>query len=273
MREEIAYDLIDPTPENVRQHYTRLEELAVSIAENGLLQNLVVMRKGDRFVCKAGERRRRAIGYLLLHPDEQMKQFGKVLGGWHGMGAAKSGSVTGGIPCMVIPTDAAEVANTIENIHREDLWPWELGKRLLEWNEAGYDQEYIGMRIGRSQTYVAKFITFGRCLSPRVTKAIEQTGDKGLISLKSLLKLCKHYDPVLLEPLHDQQVKALEEVFGHVRTYTKSDQKRGERTRVLERARKLARMKVPGHAKPYVRAIYEYLFSPHPVSKPDWNWK
>ncbi len=273
MRVEIPHELIDPTPANVRQHYTRLEELAVSIADNGLLQNLVVVQKGDRYECRAGERRRRAIGYLLLPPDEQLKQFGSVLGGWHGMGATKSGSTTGGVPCFVVPVSAGEAANTIENIQREDLWPWELGKRLLEWNEAGYDQEYIGMRIGKSQTYVAKFIGIGRNLSPKVAKAIEQTGDKGLVSLKSLLKICKHFDPVLLEPLHDKQIEAFEEVLGHTRTYSRQDQKQGERTRVYTRAQKLARMSVPGHAKPYVRAIYEYLFNPRPVGKPDWNWK
>ena len=261
MRAEIPWELIDPTPRNSRTHYTKIEELAVSIAEHGLLQNLVVVVKGERFECRAGERRRRAIGLLRLPIGEQIEKFGRVLGHFKG-----------GVPCFVMPTDADEAANLIENIEREDLWPWEIGRRLLDYSEAGYDQEYISHRINKSPSYVSKFITFTR-LSPKVTRAIEQTGDKNLVSLKNLLRIAKHYDPVLLEPLHESQVVELESVLGHSRSYTKSEHTTSERSRVYDRAKRLSRMKAPGHAKPYLRAIYEYLFSPHPVSKPDWNWK
>src|SRR5215210_4405093 len=59
---EIDIDLIEPSPEQPRTHFdeARLEELAQSIKANGIVQPLLVRRRGARYQLVAGERRWRA---------------------------------------------------------------------------------------------------------------------------------------------------------------------------------------------------------------------
>ena len=60
--QELPLDRIDPNPYQPRKHFdeARLYELAGSIKEHGLLQPVVVVSRGDRFILVAGERRLRA---------------------------------------------------------------------------------------------------------------------------------------------------------------------------------------------------------------------
>jgi ParB family chromosome partitioning protein len=60
--QELDVLTIDPNPYQPRKHFdeARLRELADSIREHGLLQPVVVVVKGDRFILVAGERRLRA---------------------------------------------------------------------------------------------------------------------------------------------------------------------------------------------------------------------
>lgn len=275
MRVEAPYNQLVPTEAQARQRHVHLDELAISIAENGLLQNLVgVLRDDGKIEVRAGERRRRAIGLLLLPIAEQIQQFGKPLGNWIGGGAEKSGCPSGGIPIFLLPKTADEAAHLIENIQREDLWPWEAGRYLVSWSEAGYSQNWIADRLGKSQAYVASSMLLGRQLSPKVTEAIENIGDRSFISKANLFKIARLYDPVMLEPLHVKQVELFENILGKIRKYTPADDGRSERHRVHERAKRLGRCKIPGHARPYVRAIYEFLFSEEPYLKaPSFNWK
>jgi ParB family chromosome partitioning protein len=59
---ELDVLVIDPNPYQPRKHFdeTRLSELADSIRNHGLLQPVVVVAKGDRYLLVAGERRLRA---------------------------------------------------------------------------------------------------------------------------------------------------------------------------------------------------------------------
>ncbi len=60
--QELPLDRVDPNPYQPRKHFdkARLEELAASIQEHGLLQPVVVVPRGDRYLLVAGERRLRA---------------------------------------------------------------------------------------------------------------------------------------------------------------------------------------------------------------------
>ena len=62
---EIALSLIYPNPDQPRKVFPResLEELALSIKEQGLIEPLVVVPKGEKFMLIAGERRWRAAGF------------------------------------------------------------------------------------------------------------------------------------------------------------------------------------------------------------------
>jgi len=274
MRTEVPFSRLVPTEAQARRHYTLVDELAESIDRNGLLQNIVGKIKPDgQIEVIAGERRRRAIALLMLPLDQQIKEYGRPLGNWVGGGCEKSGCTNGGVPVFLLPATADEAAHLIENIQRQDLWPWEYGRFLASWHDAGYTQEWIAERVGKQQTEVSKAIRIGTQLSSKVTDAIERTGDKHLIGKKQLLHIARLYDDVMREPLHNRQVEELERILGTVRVYQKPEESKSERLRVHERAKRLGRMKLPGHAKPYVRAIYEYLFNEGHVTKPNFDWK
>jgi ParB-like chromosome segregation protein Spo0J len=275
MRVEVPFSRLVPTEKQARQRYMHLDELAASIAEHGLLQNLVVKERPDGTLeVIAGERRRRAIAILMMPLNDQIKEYDRVLGNWQGGGAEKSGCPNGGVPVFVLPKSADDAAaHLIENVEREDLWPWEVGRVLAAWHDAGYTHEWIAERIGKPRQVTSRLIMFGNQLSPKVTEAIEKIGDRTLIGKKMLEKISRIYDPVMREPLHIKQVEEFEKILGKARTYVPPEESKSERIRVHERAKRLARMGLPGHAKPYVKAIYEYLFEEGYGSKPDFNWK
>jgi ParB family chromosome partitioning protein len=117
-----------------RQHFDsdKLEELAQSIREHGLVEPLVVRRLGggDKFELVAGERRWRALQRagvreaLVVVKDVSAKH-------------------------------AFELA-LIENVQREDLNPIELAEafdRLVR--EHGYSQEQLAERLGKDRTTIA----------------------------------------------------------------------------------------------------------------------
>ena len=96
---EIPIDLIEPSPLQPRTVFdeAKLAELARSITANGVVQPLLVRRRGDRFELIAGERRWRAA---------QLAGLSKV-------------------PAVVrnVSDDKVLELALIENIQREDLNP------------------------------------------------------------------------------------------------------------------------------------------------------
>jgi ParB family chromosome partitioning protein len=126
---------IVPQKGQPRQHFDaqKLEELAQSIREHGLVEPLVVRRMpggGDKLELVAGERRWRALQKAGLR--EALVVVKDV--------SAK---------------DAFELA-LIENVQREDLNPIELAEafeRLVR--EHGYTQEALAERLGKDRTTIA----------------------------------------------------------------------------------------------------------------------
>jgi ParB family chromosome partitioning protein len=113
----------------------KLDELATSIREHGLLEPLVVRRVpgSDKFELIAGERRWRALQRAGLH---------------EALVVVKD----------VSPEDAFELA-LIENVQREDLNAIELAEaydRLLR--DHGYTQEALAERVGKDRTTVANVL-------------------------------------------------------------------------------------------------------------------
>ncbi len=128
---EIDIDLIEP---NAKQPRTRfgvesLEELAQSIRVNGIVQPILVRRRGSRFQLIAGERRWRA--------------------------SQKAG-------LQKIPAVVREVADEkllelalIENIQRQELNPIEEARAYKNLIEAiGLTQEMVAERVGKNRTVV-----------------------------------------------------------------------------------------------------------------------
>ena len=133
---KIKISLVDPKRDQPRKYFDKeaLEELSASIAENGLLQPILVREYGDgRYQIIAGERRFRA---------------------------SKLAGLTE-IPAIVLEKndkDAAQIA-LIENIQREDLNPLEEAlayKSLAE--EYNMTQEELSTKVGKSRSAIANSV-------------------------------------------------------------------------------------------------------------------
>jgi ParB family chromosome partitioning protein len=143
-------DKIVPQRGQPRQHFDseKLDELASSLREHGLLEPLVVRRRpgSDDFELIAGERRWRAA------QRADMKQVLVVVRD-------------------VSAKDAFELA-LIENIQREDLDPIEFAEamdRLVK--EHGYTQDTLAQRVGKDRSTIANALRLLR-LPPGVRERV-----------------------------------------------------------------------------------------------------
>jgi ParB family chromosome partitioning protein len=131
----IPISLLDPNPLQPRTIFDagRLQELANSILSNGIIQPLIVRRKGDRYELIAGERRLRAARIASLEELPVIVQDyaeGRLL----------------------------EVA-LIENIQREDLNPIETAQALDRLSrEMSLSHEEIAQRTGKDRTTITNLI-------------------------------------------------------------------------------------------------------------------
>jgi ParB family chromosome partitioning protein len=132
---EVPANAISPNPKQPRSRFddATLAELAASIREVGILQPIVVRRTGQGYEVVTGERRLRA--------------------------AKLAGLAT--VPVVLRDSDDSDLLREalIENIHREDLNPIELGeafRQLLD--ELGLKQEELADRVGVSRSHIANTI-------------------------------------------------------------------------------------------------------------------
>jgi len=132
---ELSLGDIDPNPYQPRQNWNeeQLRELADSIKENGIIQPIVVRRKGGRFEIVAGERRLRAAEMAGINR----------------------------IPAMVRVTEDSEMLALalVENIHRADLNPIEKAKAYQNFMETfGLTQEQAAQKLGQDRSVVANYV-------------------------------------------------------------------------------------------------------------------
>ena len=129
---QVPLERVRPCPLQPRKEFRAeaLEELAESIRQQGIIQPLVVRRKGDDYELIAGERRWRAAGLAGLKE----------------------------VPVIVREADDLSVLELalIENLQRENLNPLEeaLGyQQLIE--QFKLRQEDVAAKVGKSRTVVA----------------------------------------------------------------------------------------------------------------------
>jgi ParB family chromosome partitioning protein len=132
---EVPIDQIVPNPRQPRQmmDQAKLQELAYSIAQHGLIQPLIVTRVGARYQLIAGERRWRA--------------------------SQLTGLTT--VPVIVKETSPQQMLELalVENIQRADLNPLEEAEAYAQlMQEFGLTQEAVAERVGKSRTAVANIV-------------------------------------------------------------------------------------------------------------------
>lgn len=128
----IDIHLIEANQNQPRSHFEaeKIQELAVSIQENGLLQPIVVRPYQDKYQIIAGERRYRACKLAGLEE----------------------------VPCVVQHMDEHQTATAaiVENIQRENLSPIEEAlafQQLLD--TQNLTQEELAQKVGKKQSTIA----------------------------------------------------------------------------------------------------------------------
>jgi len=129
---DVAVDRLDPNPFQPRSALdpARLAELSASIRESGIVQPILVRRRGERYQIIAGERRWRA--------------------------AQAAGLAAVPVTIRDVPDAQLLPLALVENVQRQELTPLEEAhafQRLQE--EFRFTQEDIARRVGRDRTTIA----------------------------------------------------------------------------------------------------------------------
>ena len=129
---ELDIDLIRPNPEQPRTRFTEsaLDELAQSIAANGVVQPILVRKSGDGYEIVAGERRWRA--------------------------AQRAGLRKMPVAVKEVSDDKLLELALIENIQRQELNPIEEAsayRKLID--TLGLTQDAVATRVGKDRTLIA----------------------------------------------------------------------------------------------------------------------
>src|SRR5919206_1164613 len=147
---EVDIDLIEPSSAQPRTHFdeAKLEELAQSIRSNGIVQPILVRKRGARYQLIAGERRWRA--------------------------AQRAGLQR--VPAVVreIPDNKLLELALIENIQRQELNAIEEAhayKRLIE--TLGLTQEVVAQRVGRDRSFITNYLRLLR-LPEDIQRLVEE---------------------------------------------------------------------------------------------------
>jgi ParB family transcriptional regulator, chromosome partitioning protein len=165
-----------------------LQELVQSIREKGILQPLVVRRKGDRYELIAGERRWRA--------------------------AQKAGIKE--VPILVKDVSESELLelSLIENIQRENLNPIEEAeayKGLMD--QFHLTQEEISQKVGKDRATVANALRLLK-LPPEIKQSLSEgkvsVGHaRALLGVESPEKLRMAWKKILVDGLSVRQTESL----------------------------------------------------------------
>ena len=187
---EIAVDRISPNPHQPRQNIDRakLQELADSIAEHGLIQPLIVTQHGYGYQLIAGERRWRA--------------------------SKLAGLAT--VPVIIKETSPQQMLELalVENIQRADLNPLEEAEAYAQLiSEFGLTQEAVAERVGKSRTAVAntvRLLNLPEEIKHRLADGIISEGHgRALLGLKRQQDQLKVLELIISRNLNVRQAEAL----------------------------------------------------------------
>ena len=174
----LPVDRVDPNPSQPRRVFdpSKLETLAASILQHGVLQPVVVQSVGDRYELVVGERRWRACRAAGL---EQIPAVVKSL----------------------TPQSRLEVA-IVENVQRNDLNPVELAYAFQALAETGATQEEIGQKVSLDRSSVANHMRL-LDLTPDFQEDIEQ----GRLSMGHAKALLQVDQPAQRRKLRDRVIR------------------------------------------------------------------
>ncbi|HXA96854.1 MAG TPA: ParB/RepB/Spo0J family partition protein [Candidatus Dormibacteraeota bacterium] len=186
---ELSIDSIVPNPQQPRKDFDdkALQDLSTSMAQNGVLQPVVVRRLGDGYQLIIGERRWRA---------------------------AKLAGLTK-IPAVIREVSDVQSLELglVENLLREDLNPMEEAEayqRLLA--EFGWTQEGLAQRVARDRSSIANCLRLLKL--PDTIQADLRAGRLAMGHARALLSLTSPADQLKLRDeilAHSWSVRATEQ--------------------------------------------------------------
>lgn len=150
---KVPVDSILPNPDQPRRSFNaeKINELAASIEQVGLIQPLVVCKRGGVYELIAGERRLRAVKQL----------------GWRY------------VSCVIerdVSEENSALMAIVENLQRENLHFFEEADCYASTiSNLGITQEELALRLGKSQSFIANKLRLLR-LSPDVAAEIVKNG-------------------------------------------------------------------------------------------------
>ena len=161
---EVPLGLIDPNPRQPRRLFDpeKLEELARSVANEGVLMPILLTRRGERFEIVAGERRFRA--------------------------CLKAGLET--VPALVGEADSRESLKLalVENLQRDDLNPVEEARAYqVMINEFGWTHEELGEHLGKQRSTVSN--TLRLLQLPEEVQSLVASGEVSAGHVRALIRL------------------------------------------------------------------------------------
>lgn len=175
----VSIEKIHPNPNQPRKHFneTELEELSESIREHGVLQPLLVRKKGDEFEIIAGERR---------------YQASKIAG-------------LSELPVIIKDVDDQKMLELalIENLQRSDLNPIEEAKGYRQLIKAsGMTQEALSKAVSKSRSAITNSL---RLLD--LPERVQELLFEGKLT-------AGHARAILAVPFEEQRIKLAEKVVA-----------------------------------------------------------
>lgn len=175
----VSIEKIHPNPNQPRTHFneTELEELSESIREHGILQPLLVRKKGDEFEIIAGERR---------------YQASKIAG-------------LSELPVIIKDVDDQKMLELalIENLQRSDLNPIEEAKGYRQLIKAsGMTQEALSKAVSKSRSAITNSL---RLLD--LPERVQELLFEGKLT-------AGHARAILAVPFEEQRIKLAEKVVA-----------------------------------------------------------
>jgi len=180
----VNIDDIEPNPDQPRKHFNkdRLQELAQSIKERGVLQPVIIEKgKGKTWMLAAGERRFRAAKLAGLNK----------------------------IPAIITTKGDPAVVAIIENVQREDLNPIEeaegYGRLVSEYN---YTQKDLVEKIGKSKTRISSSLSLNK-LPEEIKKEARTSSNYPRRLLEEIAKLKTPEEMIrLFKTVKDRSLKS-----------------------------------------------------------------
>ncbi|MCB1659171.1 MAG: ParB/RepB/Spo0J family partition protein [Moraxellaceae bacterium] len=180
----IAKEQIDPDPNQPRSEFDQeaMDELRISIEQNGLIQPIVVRQIGERYQIIAGERRWRAC--LMI---------------------ASISAIDAVVRNDVDPLTIL-LLQIAENNHRQSMTPMDIARAYQRVKEfSGNSQKKAAIRLGVSESQIS--ITLGLIKSPELIQNLAMSGKIRDITTLNIVNRLYEQDVIAAKKVVDDILK------------------------------------------------------------------